>query len=114
MTLAAIIMKTDHKYPTLIKYLPKNTFDFSQAAQIVKLLPDANALTDKFQGLRHVKLNLQNTHLLSQIGYVICPTNATNKANIHLLFIKYILVTCSILSTEFYAMAYILDIEKKH
>ena len=112
--LAAMIMKTDHKYLTFTKHLPENTFDLSRVAQTVKLLPDANALTDKFQGLRYIKLNPQSTHLLSQIGYVICSANATNKANIYLSFIKCILVTRSVLSTELYAMTYVLDIEKRH
>ena len=107
-------MKTDHEYLTFTKHLPKITFDLSRAAQIVKLSTDANTLTDKFQRLRDVKLNPQNTHLLSQIDYIICLANAPNKANIYLSFINCILVTCNILSTDLYAMAHVLDIKKQH
>lgn len=56
-------MTTYHEYLTLTKHLSKNTFNLSQAAQTVELLPDANALTNKFQELRHVKLDLQDNHI---------------------------------------------------
>ena len=107
-------MKIDYKYLTFIQYLLKNIFDLSQAAQIVKFLPNINPLTNKFQGLRHVKLNPQDTHLLSQIGYIIYPANTTNKANIYLSFIEYILITCNVLLIELYAMSYVFDIKKRH
>ena len=107
-------MKTDHKYLTFTKYLSENTFDLCQVAQTVKLLLDTNAFTNKFQGLRHVKLNLQDTHLLLQIGYNICPADAINKANIHMSLIKYIIVMHSVLSTNLYVMAHMLNIKKRH
>ena len=113
-TLAIMIMKTDHEYLILTKHLLKYTLDLFLATQTVKVLPNANALTNKFQGLCHVKLHPQDTYLLSQIGYVICHADVTNKTNIHLSFIKCILVTRSILSTELYAMVHLLDIKKLH
>ena len=113
-TLAAMIIKTDHEYYTLTKHLLKITFDFSWATQIVKLLADGNALIDKFQGLCHVKFNLQDIHLLSQIGYVICPANATNKMNIHLSLRRCNLVMRSLLSTKLYIIAHVFDIKKWH
>ena len=49
--------------------------------------------------------------MLSQIGYVICLANATNKANvIYWSLIKCKRVTRSVLAAEFYEMAYRFDI----
>ena len=48
----------------------------------------------------------------SQIGYVICLANVTNKANIiHWSLIKYKSVTRSVLAAELYGMAHGFDIE---
>ena len=113
-TFVVIKIKTDYKYLTLIKHLPNNTFDLFRIIQIVWLLTDANALTSKFQGLCHVKINSLDNYLWSQIGYVICSANATNKTNIYLLFIKCILVICSVLSTKLYVIAYKFEIKKQH
>ena len=70
-------------------------------------------ITNKFRGLRHVKLDLQDTHL--QIGYIICLANRTNKANIHWSSIqKCERMTCNILVVKLHVMAYRLAIEKQH
>ena len=51
--------------------------------------------------------------MLTQIGYVICFANATNKTNIiYLSLIKYKQVTCSVLAAKLYEMAHEFDIEK--
>ncbi len=110
------------------------SFDLSQAAQTVEFSPDNIALlnkrlqwqiTNKFQGLRYVKLNqntlqlvvfkdssfANNKDLLSQIGYVICLADATKKANIiHWSSMKCKRVTCSVLAAELYGMANWFDI----
>lgn len=112
--LIVMIIKTDHKYLIFTKHLPEKTFDLSQATQIVKLSLDANVFTNKFQGLHYVKLNPQYIYLLSQIRFIICSVNITNKANIYLSFIKYILIMQSVLSSEFYIIAHVFDIKKQH
>lgn len=76
------IIITDCKYFILIKHLPKNTFDFFQAAQTTEILPNNNALMNKFQRLHYIKFNPLNTLLLLQIGYVIYFIDITNKAHI--------------------------------
>lgn len=52
-----------------------------------------------------------NKDILLQIGYIICLTNATSKANIiHWFLIKYKRVTQSVLAAELYKIAYRFDI----
>lgn len=83
----------------------KASFDLSRAAQTVEFSPDDIALLNKrlqwqinnnSRGLRYVKLDqdtlqlvvftdssfANNKDMSSQIGYVICLADATNKANI--------------------------------
>ena len=114
--------------------LPEASFDLSQAAQTVESSPDDIALlnkrfqwqiTNKSRGLRYVKLNqntlqlvvftdssfANNKDLSSQIGYIICFSDAINKANIiYWSSIKCKWVTRSVLAAELYGMAHDFDI----
>ena len=77
--------------------------------------------------LRYVKLDQEtlqlvtdssltnNKDLSSQISYVICLADATNKTSIvHWSSIKCKRVTCRVLAAKSYAMAHEFDIEKRH
>lgn len=76
-------------YLTYIKTLPKASFNLFHATQTAKLLLDNDT-----------------------ISYVICLTNTTNKANIDSFSMKYKQVTCNIVATKVYAIAYKFDIKK--
>lgn len=101
-------------------YHPKAFFDPFHTTQTEQFLPDDQALsnkrlqwqiTDKSRGLYYVKLDPQDTDLLSQFSYVICLADTTNKANtMH----SYKQMTCSVLAVELYTMAHRFDIEKRH
>ena len=110
------------------------SFDLSRAAQTVEFLPDNIAMlnkrlqwqiTNKSRGLRYIKLDQDTLQLIvftdssfannkdmsSQIGYVICLADATNKANIiHWSSIKCKRVTRSVLAAELYGIAHGFDI----
>lgn len=112
---------------------PEASFDLSFAAQTINPKEDdAKALNRRLQwqidnydrGLQFVQLNREslklviftdgsfanNSDLTSQIGYVICLTDATGKANIiHWSSVKCKRVTRSILASELYAMAHGFD-----
>ena len=101
------------------------SFNLSRAGQTIEFSPNDQALlnkrlqwqiTDKSRGLRYVKLDPRDTHLLSQIGYVISLADATNKANVHWSSIKCKRVTHRrvFLAAELYAMTHRVDIEKRH
>lgn len=104
-------------------------FDLFRAAQTVEFLPDNIALlnkqlqwqiTNKSRRIRYDKLDrdtlqlavftdssfANNKDLSSQIGYVICLSDAINKANIIHCSIKYKRVTRSVLAAELYRVAY--------
>lgn len=109
---------------------PEASFHLFQAAQTAEFSPHDIAMlnkrlqwqiTNKSQGLRYIKLDqdtlqlvvftdssfTNNKDLSSQIGYVICLADATNKANIiHWSLIKYKRVTRSVLAAELYGMAH--------
>ena len=113
---------------------PEASFDLSRAAQTVEFSADDIALlnkrlqwqiTNKSRGLRYIKLDqdtfqlvvftdssfANNKDMLSQIGYVICLADATNKANIiYWSLIKCKRVTRSVLAAELYGMAHGFDI----
>lgn len=113
---------------------PGASFDLSYAAQSVEVSnDDVMALnkrllwqiTNKSRGLRYVPLDqttirlviftdssfANNKDLSSQIGYVICLANSSNRANIiHWSSIKCKRVTRSVLASELYAMAHDFDI----
>ena len=84
---------------------PEASFDLFQAAQIVEFLANDIAflnkrlqlqITNKSRGLRYIKLDqntlelvvftnssfANNKDMSSQIGYIICLADATNKMNI--------------------------------
>lgn len=110
------------------------SFDLSYAAQsIIFSLDDITALNKRLQwqidnatrGLKYVKIDLaiiqvvvftdfffvNNKDLSSQIGYVICLADATQRANIiHWSSIKCKRVTRSVLASELYAMAHGFDL----
>ena len=88
-------------------YQPKASFVPSHAAQTIEFSPDNNVLlnkrlkwqiTDKSCGLRYN----QDTLLSSQIGYVICLANTTNKANIDWYSMKCKRVTRIVIAAELY------------
>ena len=97
--------------PSLAAQTAAKTVEFS--ANDIALLNKQlqQQITDKSRGLRHVKLNPQDTHL--QIGYVIYLANTTNKANIHWSSIlKCERMTRNILAAKLHVMAHRLAIEK--
>ena len=110
------------------------SFDLSSAAQTTQpTTDDITALNKRLRwqldnpkrGLAFVKLDRKtlqlvvftdssfanNRDLSSQIEYVICLANATNKANIiHWSFVKYKRVTRSVLAAELYEMVHEFDL----
>lgn len=110
------------------------SFDLSYAAQAINVTADDitslnKRLTwqveNKSRGLKYVKLDLEslklvvftdssyanNRDLTSQIGYVICLADASDRANIlHWSSIKCKRVTRSVLASELYAMAHGFDL----
>ena len=99
-------------------YQPKASFVPSHAAQTVKFSLDDQVLsnkqlqwqfTNKSRRLRYVKLDPRDTHLLSQISYVIRFADTINKANT-MHWCKR--VTHSVLVAELYTMAHGYNIEK--
>lgn len=113
---------------------PEASFDLSYAAQSTKFSPeDITALNKRLQwqldnknrGLNYVKLDrnslkvvvftdssfANNRDLSSQIGYIVCLADATNRVNIiHWSSIKSKRVTRSVLAAELYGMAHGFDI----
>lgn len=113
---------------------PEASFDLSYAAQTtVFSSADIDHLNKRLQwqitnqnrGLKFVRLDpkslqlvvftdssfANNRDLSSQIGYVVCLADATNKANIlHWSSIKCKRVTRSVLASELYAMAHGFDV----
>ena len=112
---------------------PEAAFDLSFAAQVINPKEeDAKTLNKRLQwqidhanrGLHFVQLDINtlklivftdasfanNLNLASQIGYVICLADASNKANIiHWSSIKCKRVTKSVLASELYAMVHGFD-----
>ena len=113
---------------------PEASFDLSYAAQSTKLSSDDIAALNKrlqwqidnqSRGLKYVKLDrnslqlvvftdssfANNRDLSSQIGFVICLADSTNKANIiHWSSIQCKRVTRCVLAAELYGMAHGFDI----
>ena len=113
---------------------PEAAFDFSFAAQVINpQKDDAKRLNKRIQwqienanrGLRFVKLDTtslklivfidaafaNNTDYTSQIGFVICLADGSNKANfIHWSSIKCKRVTRSVLAAELFVMAQGFDV----
>ena len=101
-------------------YELKAFFVPSYAAQTVEFLSDDQTLsnkqlqwqiTNKSRGLRYVKPDPRDTHLFSQISYVICLANVINESNIIHWCPQLIR---GVLATNFYAMANGFDIKKQH
>lgn len=112
---------------------PEAAFDLSFAAQVIDPKEDdAKTLNKRLKwqmehssrGLRFVNLDIttlklvvftdasfaNNLNLSSQIGYIICLADASDKANIiHWSSIKCKRVTRSVLASELYAMAHGFD-----
>ena len=113
---------------------PEAAFDLSFAAQVINpQKDDAKRLNKRIQwqldnsdrGLRFVKLDTaslklivfidaafaNNSDYISQIGFVICLTDASNKANIiHWSSIKCKRVTRSVLAAKLFAMTQKFDV----
>ena len=113
---------------------PEASFDLSYAAQSTEFTPDdVTALNKRLQwqidnktrGLRYVKLDpnslkvvvftdssfANNRDLSSQIGFVVCIADKTDKANIiHWSSIKCKRITRSVLAAELYGVAHGFDI----
>lgn len=113
---------------------PEASFDLSYAAQSTKFSSDdISALNKRLKwqmdnqsrGLKYVKLDrnslqlvvftdssfVNNRDLSSQIGFIVCLADSTNKANIiHWSSIKCKRVTRSVLAAELYGMAHRFDI----
>lgn len=113
---------------------PEASFDLSYAAQSVEpTSSDISALNKRLQwqldnrdrGLRFVKLDRNSLQLVvftdssfannqdmsSQIGFVVCLADSTNRANIiHWSSIKCKRITRSVLAAELYGMAYGFDL----
>jgi hypothetical protein len=115
---------------------PEASFDLSHAAQSTESTFSSDdiislnkrlqwQITNQTRGLRYVKLDQSSLQLVvftdssfannrdssSQIGYVICLSDSTNKANIlHWSSVKCKRVTRSVLAAELFAMVHGFDV----